>query len=241
MSRQARQRSITDVYHVIQRGIDRTSIFFEDNDRQMFVDLLRLQTCASFQVYCYCLMDNHIHLIIKSDQLSFYIHRIFTTYAVWFNHKYERTGYLFQNRFKSEVIEDQGYLLRCFRYVLQNPLKAGLCRKVAEYKWSSYPVYFNPVDSFVATEFLTLFFDNKADFQSFIAEEDTGTFMDIDSLLKDSEVRELLDEASGDRKFDTLPKEEQKQILKSLKQNPRIGQRQLARITGISLNVIHRL
>ncbi len=241
MSRQARQRSITDVYHVIQRGINRALIFFEDNDREMFIDLLRSQVCTSFQVYCYCLMDNHIHLIIKSDQLSFCIHRILTTYAVWFNHKYERTGYLFQNRFKSEVIEDQEYLLRCFRYVLQNPLKAGLCRTVSEYKWSSYSVYFNSADSFVSTEFLSLFFDTKSDFQCFMAEEDAGTFMDIDYQLKDSEVRELLKEALGDRVFDALTREEQKQILRKLKQNSRIGQRQLARITGINLNIIHRL
>lgn len=138
MSRQARQRSITDIYHVIQRGIDRMVIFRDDDDRQMFLNLLRLQVCESFKIYCYCLMDNHIHLLVKSDRLSFHIHHIASIYAMWFNHKYNRRGYLFQDRFKSEVIEDEGYLLRCFRYILRNPVKAGICEKIEIYGWSSY-------------------------------------------------------------------------------------------------------
>lgn len=241
MSRQARQRSITDVYHVIQRGINRMLIFHDDDDRLMFIHLLKSQTCESFRIYCFCLMDNHIHLIVKSEQLSFHIHRIATTYAIWFNHKYERGGYLFQDRFKSETIEDQDYLLRCFRYVLQNPLKAGLCRKVSEYRWSSYGVYFNQTDSFVSTEFLPLFFDSKMDFQDFMTENDTHAFLDVDYQLKDHDVRKLLEEMLNGESFETLPKEDQKQIVRKLKQNPKIGQRQLARVTGISLNMIHRL
>ena len=121
MSRQARQRSATEVYHVIQRGIDRMAIFYDDDDRQMFLNLLSQQVSESFKVYCYCLMDNHFHLIVKSNKLSFHIHHIASVYAGWFNHKHERRGYLFQDRFKSEAIEEEGYLLRCFRYILHNP------------------------------------------------------------------------------------------------------------------------
>jgi len=159
----------------------------------------------------------------------------------WFNHKYEREGYLFQDRFKSEVIEDQGYLLRCFRYVLQNPLKAGLCHEISEYRWNSYSVYFNPVDSFVSTEFLTLFFDSKADFQAYMLEDEDGEFMEAGYQFKDHEVRKLLEEMLEGKSFEILTKVEQRQVLKVLKQNPNIGLRQLARITGISLGIIHRL
>ena len=219
MSRQARQQSNTGVYHVIQRGVNRMLIFHEDADRRMFLDLLKSQAGEFFKVYCFCL----------------------TAYAIWFNHKYEREGYLFQDRFKSEVIEDQGYLLRCFRYVLQNPLKAGLCHKISEYQWNSYSVYFNPVDSFVSTEFLTLFFDSKADFQAYMLEDDDGEFMEAGYQFKDHEVRKLLEEMLEGESFEILTKVEQRQVLKVLKQNPNIGLRQLARITGISLGIIHRL
>lgn len=241
MPRQARQRSVTDVYHVIQRGISHILIFCEDADRLMFINLLKLEACETFKVYCYCLMDNHLHLIVKSDRLSFHIHRIFSIYAGWFNHKYERKGYLFQNRFKSEVIEDEGYLLRCCRYVLQNPLKAGLCGKVSEYRWSSYSDYFNPVSSFVCTEFLPLFFDRREDFQSYIGEEDTETFMDTGNHLKDGEVRKLWHEMMDGKNIETLTPPELKQMLEKLLQTPGIAKRQLARITGVDINLIRRL
>ena len=218
MSRQPRQQSVTNVYHVIQRGINRTLIFFEDADRRMFLEMLKSQVCDSFEVYCYCLMDNHIHLIVKSGQLSFYIHRILTSYAIWFNRKYERGGYVFQN-----------------------PLKAGVCRRVSVYAWSSYRAYYGAEDSFVATGFLSLFFEGEEDFRAFVAEEEAGTFMDIGCRLKDCEVREVLKEMLEGRAFEVLDRVEQKQILKKLKQDERIGQRQLARITGIDLNMIRRL
>lgn len=241
MPRQARQRSVSGIYHVIQRGIDQIMIFRDDDDRQKFLDLLKIEAGISFKIYCYCLMDNHIHFIVESNKLSFHVHRIASLYATWFNGKYGRRGYLFQDRFKSEVIEDQGYLLRCFRYVLQNPLKAGLCHKISEYRWNSYSVYFNPVDSFVSTEFLTLFFDSKADFQAYMLEDEDGEFMEAGYQFKDHEVRELLEEMLEGKSFEILTKVEQRQVLKVLKQNPNIGLRQLARITGVSLGIIHRL
>lgn len=241
MPRQARQRSVTDVYHVIQRGINHSLIFLEDADRLMLIKLLRLQACETFKVYCYCLMDNHLHLIVKSDRLSFHIHRIFTIYASWFNQKYEREGYLFQDRFKSEAIEEEGYLLRCFRYILQNPLKAGLCCKASEYRWSSYSAYFNSVGSFVCTEFLPLFFDRREDFQSYMGEEDTENFMDIGSHLKDGDVRKLWEEMMEGKNVETLTKPGLKQMLRKLLQTPGIAQRQLARVTGVDVNLIRRL
>ena len=120
-------------------------------------------------------------------------------------------------------------------------MKAGLCHKISEYRWNSYSVYFNPVDSFVSTEFLTLFFDSKADFQAYMLEDDDGEFMEAGYQFKDHEVRKLLEEMLEGKSFEILTKVEQRQVLKVLKQNPNIGLRQLARITGVSLGIIHRL
>ena len=218
MSRQARQRSATEVYHVIQRGIDRMAIFYDDDDRQMFLNLLSQQVSESFKVYCYCLMDNHFHLIVKSNKLSFHIHHIASVYAGWFNHKHERRGYLFQDRFKSEAIEEEGYLLRCFRYILHNPLKAGLCKTVSSYNWSSYHAYYNAHDSFICSEFLPLFFDRKEDFEAYICSEDDGKYMDIDRMnnLTDNEVKHLIEKKSAGDDFATLPINVQKKIIKEL-------------------------
>lgn len=243
MSRQARQRSITDIYHVIQRGIDRMVIFRDDDDRQMFLNLLRLQVCESFKIYCYCLMDNHIHLLVKSDRLSFHIHHIASIYAMWFNHKYNRRGYLFQDRFKSEVIEDEGYLLRCFRYILRNPVKAGICEKIEIYGWSSYHLCFGGNGSFVVVDFLPCFFETKKDFQTYLQGEDFEEFIDVDqdNRLTDSEVIELLKQQLGGKSLEEFSSEEQKRILKTMKQSPGVKNRQLARITGVGFNIIRRL
>ena len=243
MSRQARQRSATEVYHVIQRGIDRMAIFYDDDDRQMFLNLLSQQVSESFKVYCYCLMDNHFHLIVKSNKLSFHIHHIASVYAGWFNHKHERRGYLFQDRFKSEAIEEEGYLLRCFRYILHNPLKAGLCKTVSSYNWSSYHAYYNAHDSFICSEFLPLFFDREEDFEAYICSEDDGKYMDIDRMnnLTDNEVKHLIEKKSAGDDFATLPINVQKKIIKELKEYPSISLRQLARLTVITFHTTRGL
>ena len=243
MPRQARQRSVSGIYHVIQRGIDQIMIFRDDDDRQKFLDLLKIEAGISFKIYCYCLMDNHIHFIVESNKLSFHVHRIASLYATWFNGKYGRRGYLFQDRFKSEVIEEEGYLLRCFKYILNNPVKAGMSRSVADYKWSSYRLCFNKDNSFVETNFLSLFFDSEVDIQTYLREGEQEECMDIDQnyLLNDGEVQVLIEEKLNGKKLTEFSVVEQKRILREVKQNPGVRNRQLARITGIGFNIIQRL
>lgn len=123
-----------------------------------FLKQLKSQVCPDFEIYCYCLMTNHIHLLVKSNLLSHYMHHIAFVYAMWFNAKYHRKGYLFQDRFRSEGIETENYLIQCFRYILQNPVKAGICRQVSDYRWSSYRLYYNSSASFVNVGFIKNFF-----------------------------------------------------------------------------------
>lgn len=243
MSRHARQRSITDIYHVIQRGIDRMLIFREADDYQMFLNLLRLEANKSFEVYCYCLMDNHVHFIVRSDNLSFYIHHLASIYAMWFNHKYERHGYLFQDRFKSEAIEDEGYFLRCFRYILKNPVKAGICKTVAAYRWNSYQAYFSKNMPWITTQFQDSYFDSKEDFQSFIDDENTDECMDINlhNNLTDHEALVLFQKKLNGKELTELSPQQQRLLLKEMKETPGIRNKQLARISGVGFNIIRRL
>ena len=142
MSRHSRQRSEADVYHIMLRGVNRMDIFNEDSDRIMFLHYLK--ECVKkkhYEIWGFCLMNNHVHLLVKSDDPGIYMHKLEQKYAMWFNDKYERCGHLFQNRYRSEVIETEGYLCRCLRYILQNPVKAGICLSIPEYAWSSYKVY----------------------------------------------------------------------------------------------------
>ncbi len=108
MPRNARQLSRTGIYHIIVRGINRQTIFFEDDDYQRYIDTIgRFVADGDAIVLGYCLMSNHVYLLIqeKNTAISKIMKRIGTSYAYRYNWKYERSGHVFQDRFKSENVE----------------------------------------------------------------------------------------------------------------------------------------
>jgi REP element-mobilizing transposase RayT len=126
------------------RGNEGKKIFLDDDDRIRFIEILKDKNKENtFSVYAYCLMDNHVHLVISegADTISKIMQRINISYAYYFNKKYGRKGHLFQDRFKSEVIESDDYLLAAIRYTHNNPVKAKIVAEPAAYKWSSYHCY----------------------------------------------------------------------------------------------------
>ena len=150
MTRQQRQKSSTGIYHVMLRGINKQNIFEESGDYRYFIRLL-LQLVAPADelgkplpprcsIFAYCLMPNHVHLLVqeKNESLSDIVRRVATAYALYYNKKYERCGHLFQDRFKSEPVNDFAYFVTLLRYVHQNPVAGGLCRQVEDYAWSSW-------------------------------------------------------------------------------------------------------
>ena len=144
MPRTARKISKTGIYHLVLRGINRQTIFEEDEDAIKFLDTLqRYQKECDFEIYAYCLMGNHIHLLVKEgkEKIGQTMKRIGVSYVYWYNYKYDRSGHLFQGRYKSEVVEDDSYLLVVFRYIHQNHLKAKMVKDIEDYQWSSYHEY----------------------------------------------------------------------------------------------------
>jgi putative transposase len=109
MPRSGRRLSASKTYHVMIRGNERKAIFLDDEDRAYFVSMLAMKNLERrFAVYAYCLMDNHVHLIINEGEegISRIMKRLQVSYVHYFNQKYGRSGHLFQDRFKSEAIED---------------------------------------------------------------------------------------------------------------------------------------
>lgn len=155
MARKSREVSGTGIYHVMMRGTNRQDIFEEDEDYLRFLAILRnmvypideggqrLPSRCCF--YAYCLMTNHVHLLVREaeDKIAPAIHRIATTYAHYYNNKYVRFGHLFQDRFRSEPVNDQGYFFTLLRYIHQNPMAAGLSKGIGDYDWSSWKEYEN--------------------------------------------------------------------------------------------------
>jgi len=131
MPRQARKKSATGIYHIMLRGIDGRNIFLDDEDRSKFIEkLLSAKQNANFKLYGYCLMDNHVHLLIEeNEEIGTSVKRITVGYVQWHNNKYGRTGHLFQNRYNSEVVETESYLVTVLRYIHQNPVKANIVKE----------------------------------------------------------------------------------------------------------------
>lgn len=140
MSRHPRRLSESGIYHVMLRGINRDTIFLEDEDRRWFLQCLSVtKELSGCQVLAYCLMPNHVHLVIRTgcEPVGVVLKRLGVRYAGWFNHKYGRVGHLFQDRFRSKPVEDDAYLATVLRYVWNNPVEGGLAVRAEDYPWSS--------------------------------------------------------------------------------------------------------
>lgn len=145
MARTARAISQHGIYHVILRGVNRQQIFFDHEDCRHFLSLLaRYKNECGYRLLAYCLMGNHVHLLIQEGEVSVssIFRHIETAFVYWYNGKYERNGHLFQGRFTSEPVNDERYLLTVFRYILNNPVKAGFCAKAEDFRYSSAGEYF---------------------------------------------------------------------------------------------------
>lgn len=144
MPRVARVKGEFSTYHIIQRGNERKNIFLKDNDKIRFLNIMnRMKGKYNFLLESYCLMDNHVHLLINDNgnDISKIIKSINISYAYYFNHEYQRVGHLFQDRFKSENVDNDKYLLALSAYIHNNPVKAGIVRFPEEYEWSSFKSY----------------------------------------------------------------------------------------------------
>jgi len=142
MPRTARITIENGCYHIITRGNQKQSVFLEKYDYDKYLSfLIKYKKKFKFKLYCFCLMPNHVHLVIELNNPSL-LNRIMRglnlSYTRYFNFKYKKVGHLWQDRFKSKIIEKDAYLLECINYVESNPIRASLSSHINEYGWSSY-------------------------------------------------------------------------------------------------------
>ena len=145
MPRRRRKKSRSGIYHVILRGANKQEFFHSDEDKIRFLDtLLKYKLRTEMQVFAWCLMDNHLHLLLQegNEGISHVMKRMGISYAQYYNWTYRTTGHLFQDRFRSEQVEDDRYFLTVIRYIHQNPVKAGIVSYPEEFYWSSCRGYY---------------------------------------------------------------------------------------------------
>jgi REP element-mobilizing transposase RayT len=263
MARKLRLTSDSGIYHVILRGVNRQDIFENEKD---FLKFLSLMERLAFPVdetghrvppllviYAYCLMPNHVHLLVREQKcgISAAIKWISGTYAGYFNVKYEHVGHLFQDRFRSEVVNDWEYFLTLMRYIHQNPIAGGLVDDVRYYRWSSWReldpgmVCDVPICA-TGSIFTKISFDALEELVDTPLPK-TQRILDFDSdtggRVSDERVREFIKAEFGIAEVLTI------QHLEKMKRNEIVKKllefcgnvRQISRVTGICRGVISRL
>lgn len=132
------------LYHVLSRGNEQKDIFWDNQDRESFLNCLG-EVSARFEtdIFAYVLMDNHYHILLRTNRanLSKAMQWLGATYTRRFNNKHLRSGHLFQGRFKNIIVQNDAYLMQLSCYIHRNPLRAGMVKRLADYTWSSYPAY----------------------------------------------------------------------------------------------------
>lgn len=254
LPRENRKLSQSDVYHIIWRGIDKQDIFYDDKDNRIFLkQLLEVKKKFKFQVFAYCLMYNHIHLVVRVQNglISKIIQSLGIRYSQYFNKRYDRSGHLFENRFRSKNVENKQYLLELCRYVHRNPEKAGIAT-VEKYRWSSYVEYMEK-SKIVDTQVLLHYFDNKIDdFIDFTVNQKRDLFQETRESLEYEFINSLTDKDVKDivlKKYNLnsindlcqLEKSQKEDIILDLKNMPGINKTQLSRVIRVSRRIIERI
>lgn len=129
------------IYHLMHRGVRRTEIFSDETDYQVFLEILKVSLDKyQCKIHAYCMMTNHIHLLLETseDEIGRFMKCLSERYAMYFNHKYQYRGHLFESRYKSCLVKEDSYFLQTSRYIHLSPVKARIVVKPEDYRWSSY-------------------------------------------------------------------------------------------------------
>lgn len=160
MARPLRLQVLDGIYHLTARGNERSRIFRDDADRRHFLELVdHLRERYHWRIFSYCLMSNHYHLLAQTPEpnLARGMRQLNGVYAQAFNRRHARVGHLWQGRYSARLVQADEHLLATARYIVRNPVRAGLCRHPDEWRWSSHratlglePPWFLEIGAFLA-------------------------------------------------------------------------------------------
>ena len=230
--------------HIVVRGVGRQILFEDDMDRLHFLkSLRRFRDDTETVLLAYCLMENHVHLLVHAPgrNAAELMKKLGVSYAYYFNRKYDRTGHLFQDRYRSETITDDAYLLSAYRYILENPEKAGIAA-AQDYPWSSYREY-GRTDGLTDTGMLKDMIGSFAAFEELMKEKDPFECLEAepvkhDDLWAEAVIRQELGIGSG-TELQRWPHAARDEAVARLRSRG-LTIRQLERLTGISRGILQK-
>ncbi len=228
------------------RGVNRQQIFYDEEDFMHLQHLLaQYKTVCGYKLFAYCIMGNHIHFLLKTgkEPLEIVFKRLGTAFVYWYNAKYERVGHLFQDRFRCEPVENESYFYVVLRYILRNPVAAGLCRFPEEYPYSSARAYIKGEGGITDTEEVLHRF-GREELQSYLAQDNEDQCMEMEEVIKkrvtDSAAREQILQEFGTITPSAGCAKNRQAFSMSIKKlhDQGISIRQISRLTGLSKRII---
>lgn len=246
--RKPREKSKSGIYHVVLRGVNKKQVFYDDQDCMKYISLLkRYKKECGYKIFAYCLMGNHLHLLIQEGEVSLgnIFKRIGPAFSYWYHKKYKSCGHIFQGRFLSEPVDSQEYFQTVLRYILRNPVKAKLCATIIDYKYSNARALLCNLPTFTDTKVLfTYIGQNQLRELLSITNDDNCLELNetIPTGVTDETAIELILQEFGtlSPNVGSINSEERKVFTTSIKKlkEKELGIRQLSRLTGIPRAVI---
>ena len=236
MPRRPRRTLESGYLHIMVQGINRENIFEKEANKRKYYSLLVSEKEENdIDLLTYCIMDNHAHIVTyvnKIENVSQYMNKVNSAYAIYYNKQNNRVGYVFRDRYKSKAIKDEWYLFNCITYVHFNPVKAGIVKNPSEYKYSSYNDLFNNT-GIASNKVIKLIFGGVNDYKKM--------FEFIHSIDVDDNYIEKNDSTvCYPYNIESFNKEKLKEECMKLKRK-NFSNREIAKILGINRNKVDRV
>ncbi|WP_422486885.1 REP-associated tyrosine transposase [Gudongella sp. DL1XJH-153] len=255
MPRAARMKSPTDYYHIMVRGINKERIFADQAHKKFILELLKSNLSENkISVAAYCIMDNHLHLVLKGEleDISIALKKVNIKFAMKLNKEQDRVGHVFQDRYKSEIINNDQHLLQAIRYVHNNPVKAGIENDPKKYQWSSYSSYTGKdltiLDKGIKGDIIEIAGGIRS-FMDFHGYEDLNEFIDTQEEIENNR-QELAQSTINDYfkekgileiGYGEGRSEHERELVKRLLTNTKLSHRKIARLLEIDKNKVHSI
>ncbi len=239
--------------HVCFRGNNRNVVFYDDNDIiQLLARINRFAKQYNTKIIAFAIMQNHAHLQVITSNLTQYMRSVLNSYSRWYNMKYGMSDQVFKSPFMSSNKPFQEGAVKSVLYILQNPVKAGICQHPRDYPWSSYHFYFGRKNSLaryidIDRTFVEENFKNRADLDSSIIAEISSEYeihdrvLSVKQIVPFTEIIKCMNNFLGGEKILNQNREEREKLIIALRERSGATYRQIANVTHESWEFVRRV
>ena len=252
MPRSARKDLYSNFFHVMVQGINKEYIFQKELEIKTYLKYLKEKIeDKNLQVIAYCIMNNHAHFLIYTDdvkEISKLMSQLNTKYAIFYNKMHNRCGFVFRNRYRSEQVFTRPHLISCITYIHNNPVKAGICMKKSDYKYSSYNEYKNNSILLEMDNIIDVFKDYNIDVKDILEEKyEPYKFIEYSEFENKEELKKhIIEDFLKKKNINNLNEiinniEYLKDLSNLMYIEYNFTQKEIAELLGINRLKIHRL